>query len=149
MEADLDLDVLDRPFDFDRDSLMAEYEMLEIARNGMVSLFEANKKESLRLYGRDLMKRITEHNRLTRRSIEVWMCSLGVAIVPDRRDDVRQIWSYLTNSRDKLDEAIQQIEKLDDEVALASPLGDSFLPHMSEGEWRELCDDMPSYFAKA
>lgn len=45
----------------------------------------------------------------TRRALEIWMATIGAGITVDRRDDVRDIWKLLEQSKPYLDTAMDEI----------------------------------------
>ena len=106
--GDIPIDVVDRPLDYSRDDLMKFYESLEDIRNNN-TLQIAHTKKMMRQMGVELPKFAEEHAKQTNRSLEVWMATVGAGIALDRRDDVREIWKLLIQSKLSLDEAMDEI----------------------------------------
>jgi len=77
------------------------------------------------------------------------MCTLGSGIVPDKRDDVREIWKFLTSSRSHLEHAIDHLSEVEEKTR---EMTGAYSFGMFEGkdttEWIESCNYIPASFKK-
>ncbi|PCJ60345.1 MAG: hypothetical protein COA65_03710 [Rhodospirillaceae bacterium] len=141
-------EALDRPLDYSRDDLVHFYEMLENIRNKNAIQLEQTKKNMRRL-GIELPEASVQHVKNTSRGLEVWMCTLGAGIAVDRRDDIRDIWKYLSASRSHLEQAIlglRQVEKVTEEMTGMPSAG--MFGNFDIEKWIAACEFIPSIFVK-
>ena len=132
---------IDRPLDYSRDELMKLYSGLETVRNNSVVQMNALKK-NMQNFGMELPDFSVEHAKITSRGLEVWMCTLGAGIAPNRRDDVRSIWMMLSGSLRDAPEAIANIRAVEQQTSDMTGSGQMFA--LSDDEWLELCRYIPS-----
>jgi len=134
----------DRPLDFPRDTLMDLYKILEDLRNtGKLQLKRTQRNMSQ--FGLELPEFAADHAIVSNRALEVWMATIGAGILPNRRDDAREVWSLLHGSRAFLDDAIASIqatEKQTEEMSGQPSAG--FSTVYTNSEWKELCEFVPS-----
>lgn len=135
--------VADRPLDYSRSELMQFYGGLESIRNQSAVEIERTKANMLRL-GMTLPQFAIDHAKNTSRGLEIWMCTLGAGICPNRREDVRDIWSYLTGSLDYIAVAITNIKEIERRTCEMTGAGPIF--GLSYSEWFGLCEYVPSMF---
>lgn len=141
-------DVVDRPLDYTRDDLLRFYEQMEDIRNANTFQIEQTQKIMRRL-GTELPEFSVQHAKNTGRGLEVWMCTVGAGINPDRRDAVREIWQFLSESREHLGNAIAGLREVEQLTAnmTGMPPGGMFSSVNTE-EWLEACRFVPSSFVK-
>lgn len=136
--------IVDRPLDYSRSELMKFYGGLEDIRNQGAIEIENTKANMLR-FGMELPQFAIDHAKNTSRGLEVWMCTLGAGICPNRREDVREIWSHLTGSLDDIAVAINKIKEVERRtLEMTGAVESMFTPSYSE--WFGLCDYVPSMF---
>lgn len=135
--------VVDRPLDYSRSELMKFYGGLENIRNQSAVEMEHTKANMLRL-GLELPQFAIDHAKNTARGLEIWMCTLGAGICPNRREDVREIWSYLTASLDHFAVAITNIREVERRTGEMTGAGPIF--NVTYSEWFGLCEYVPSMF---
>jgi hypothetical protein len=145
-EESLPADLLHQPFNYSRDQLMKIYEILETIRNQNTLQIEATKR-GMRNVGMELPQFSIDHAKNAGRSLEVWMATIGVGVCPERRDDVRLIWSYLNGSRDQLPDAISSLRKIEEKTAvMTGSSADMF--NLRNEEWLDICNFLPEAFVK-
>jgi hypothetical protein len=98
--------------------------------------------------GMELPSFAIEHANNTNRSLEVWMCTLGSGISPDKRDEVREIWKMLLDSKDFLPEAIQSIRDIERQTSEMTGQDANMFDGMDEELWIQSCDYIPASFSK-
>ncbi len=135
--------IVDRPLDYSRRELMQFYGGLENIRNQAAIELQNTKANMLRL-GMTLPQFAIDHAKNTARGLEVWMCTLGAGICPNRREDVREIWSHLAGSSDHLPVAIHNIKDVERKTGEMTGAGPIF--SLSYSEWFGLCEYVPSMF---
>lgn len=138
-------DVFDKPLDYTRDDLMRFYENLEDARISA----ESQRDQLSKSLGESFPKFALEHAINMNRALEIWMVTIGIGIVPERRDDVRKVWLMLTQSKPYLDDAIDEILKM--EAGTAAILGSmytTFFSNLDVTEWKNKCEFIPSQLMK-
>ncbi len=140
-------DVLSRPFDYSRDDLMKIYEEHEDLRNNGALELEQIKKKHMRIHGFDLPAFAIEQSKLTRRALEILMCTIGVGIVPERRAEVRKIWRYLIDSFPQLNEAILSLREQEDKVCKMTGTDERIFP-ADTNLWLDMCRFVPSSLVK-
>jgi hypothetical protein len=148
MGAGVPLDVLNSPLDYSRRDLVTFYGVMENIRNAGTMQIDATKK-NMRNLGVELPKFAEDHALATKRGIEIWMCTVGAGIVPDRRDEVRLIWSYLSKSFDYLKQAINQILEIEDQtIQMTGGVNSEMFSLIDRDEWIKLCQFVPGSFVK-
>lgn len=137
-------DVVDRPLDYSREDLMRVYSALEDIRNGQTIEMARTKK----LSGMENPAFAGDVWKINIRALEVWMATVGAGIATARRDDVREIWELLVQSKPYLENAMNAIIATEQEI-MAS-LGEEGGPSSkyTREEWRVACDFLPSQFSK-
>lgn len=145
--GEIPIDVVDRPLDYSREDLMGFYEVLENIRNDN-TLQIVNMKKMMKKFGMEFPKFAEDHAKQTGRSLEVWMATVGAGIAIDRRDDVREIWKFLTMSKASLDEAISEIVAIENKtMEMTGQEGGMFSAYDPE-EWKDACNFLPAQFTK-
>ena len=156
------LKVLDRPVDYGRDELMTFYRVLEAARNQSIAEFEAAQRSvrgdaaaarqhfgsiGMRFEGlTEIPEFAVKHAKNVQRSIEVWMCTLGAGIAPNRCEDVRLIWSYLMGSMGNLPVAIRELRSIERRTAEITGTPDAeMFDDITPEQWMEFCHYVPSF----
>lgn len=158
------LKVLDRPLDYGRDELMIVYRFLEHVRNQTIAEFEAAQRSvredaaaarqhlgsiAMRFEGpTEIPEFSVKHAKNIQRSIEIWMCTLGAGIAPNRCEDVRSIWSYLVGSMSSLPVAIRELRSIERRTAEMTGMPDAeMFGNITPEQWMEFCCYVPSSFA--
>ncbi len=141
-------DIFDNPLQYRRSDLMGFYNILEDARNQSRLELDVNKK-NMKNFGMELPNFAIDHANNTNRALEVWMCTLGAGISPDKRDDVREIWEMIYSARKTLPESLKQLRDIEKQTGeMTSQITDMF-NGMNDQEWIDACDYLPSYFVKS
>lgn len=124
---------------------MAIYAALEGVRNqGKMQLEHVRKQ--LRHLNADMPEFTIIHEKLATRAFEVWMCTIGASICPERRDDVQKIWQMLKESIPYINEGVALIKN--EEQTIAKITGE-ITPRFDFLERKDLhlmCNDIPSAF---
>jgi hypothetical protein len=150
------LQALDRPLDYGRNELMTFYRVLEDARNQSIAEFEAAQRSvrgaAARQHGMrfegltEIPEFAVKHAKNVQRSIEVWMCTLGAGIAPNRCEDVRLIWSYLMGSMGNLPVAIRELRSIERRTAEMTGMPDAeMFDDITPEQWMEFCRYVPSF----
>lgn len=138
---DIPATVLDRPLDYSRGDLMRFFEMLEDIREA-----SALKEKRLKKSGFPLPDFAVAHFKVSNRALEVWMCTIGAGIVPDRRDDVRQIWQHLAGALSSLPTAILRLHEIEAKTAEMTGASDRMFQGIDTNVWLDACRFVPSAF---
>ena len=140
-------EALDRPLNLGRDDLLSLYERLETLRNQGTAQLE-DTQASMRRFGTELPQFAIDHAKSMRRGLEVWMCTIGAGIVAARRDDVRDIWSYLSGAFDHVEEAISHLRDVERRTGEMTGSADAMgFALIETNQWIELCRFIPSEFS--
>ena len=144
-DIDISFDVFDKPLDYKRDDLMSFFENLEDVR-----IFAESQRDQLsKSLGAAFPDFAREHATDMNRALEIWMVTIGVGIVPDRRDDVRKIWQILAESKPYLDDAIDEILKMEADAAVILGGSDTAIfSNLDVTDWKNKCEFMPSQLMK-
>jgi hypothetical protein len=145
--GDIPISVVDRPLDYSREDLMRFYEVLEDIRNNN-TLQISHTKKMMRKFGMEFPTFAEEHAKLTGRSLEVWMATVGAGIAIDRRDDVREIWNLLTQSKPSLDEAMDEIVETENKTMEMTGQEEGMFSGYDREEWKMACNFLPAQFSK-
>lgn len=125
---------------------MKFYEQLEDIRN-MSNVQLAQTKKGLGRIGIELPDFAVTHAKNTTRGLEVWMCILATGIVPDRTDDVREIWKLLSSSVPSLNDAISKLKKIEEMTNDATGMPTKGMyGNVSDDYWVETCQYVPGIF---
>jgi hypothetical protein len=136
--------MLDKPLDYSRRDLWSIYDVLETLRNHNTLQLDATIKNARRV-GMELPQFSIDHAKATSRALEVWMATIGAGIVPDRRDDVRAIWTHLTGSYDHVGEAIIHLQNVEQRTSeMAGAPAEGMFAQIDPNDWREICRFVPS-----
>lgn len=146
-ECDIPYDVVNRPLDYSRSDLMRFYEALEDIKIGMTQQLDELKKMSSQV-GMQFPKFAQDHAEDTRRALEIWMSTVGAGIVVDRRDDVRDIWKLLRQSKLSLDIVMDDILAVEQKTAEMTGQESFTFALISREDWKHYCDFVPSQFSK-
>ncbi len=145
--GDIPIDVIDRPLDYSRDDLMKFYIIMEDIRNNH-TLQIAHTKKMMSKLGIEFPSFAEEHAKLTGRSLEILMATIGAGITVERRDDVREIWSLLIKSKELLIKAMDEIIETESKtMEITGQKGGMFAEYGCE-EWLAACEFIPAQFKK-
>lgn len=141
-------DALENPLDYPREQMALMYTEMENMRNSATVQLSQLKKGFTRM-GVQLPEEMEDHVKLTNRAIEVWMTLFGCGMAPDVRDDVREIWQYMSNSKNVLKEAMLDLREMSARQAefTGQDIFDSTAP--TDSEWMALCEFVPKQFTKS
>ena len=141
-------DAIENPLDYPREEMAFMYTQMENMRNSATIQVSNLKKQSANM-GINLPLEMEEHVKLTNRAIEVWMTLFGCGLAPDIRDDVRQIWNYLLQSKNDLKNAMIDLRAMSARQAqfTGQDIFDSNMP--TDIEWMQLCEFTPKQFSKS
>lgn len=139
------MEMLDHPFNFDRPTAARVYGVLEQLRNTKVRQMEGTRKSLARM-DMPLPDFIISHVRSSARALEVWMVTVGVAIAPDVRDDVRAIWGYLEGARAVLPVAFAALRAFEDaNEEVTGVRGGALFNSRDDALWAEACRYIPAF----
>ncbi|MCP4474194.1 MAG: hypothetical protein GY821_06435 [Gammaproteobacteria bacterium] len=75
------------------------------------------------------------------------MCTLGAAISPDRREDVKDIWQKLISSKHMLTEALEELKKRENQTKkLLGADSPGLFELLDIDEMQEMCKFVPTVF---
>jgi hypothetical protein len=137
--------IFDRPLDHSRADLVEFYSGLENIRNNATRQREHIQKSLERFGGWPAFA--VEHSKNTNRGLEVWMCTVGSGIAPDVQDDVRQIWTMLSQGLPYTPEAmrhLQEIAQLTEKMTGSDAAG--LFRELPIPKWLAAADFVPSAF---
>jgi len=147
-ECNIPEDVANRPLDYSRSDLMRFYEDLEDIKIGMTRQLEHTKKMVPKIMGMEFPKFAEDHVNDTRRALEIWMATIGAGITVDRRDDVRDIWKLLGQSKPHLDTAMDKILADENKTSDLTSENARVFSLLARQDWRDYCNFVPSQFSK-
>lgn len=139
------LSYFDRPLDHTRADLVALYTGLEHIRNNNNVQREQIERSLARFGG--MPEFAVEQSKNTNRGIEIWMCTVGSGIVPDRRDEVRQIWTMLSEGLPFVREAMRRLQEVAKRTEDATGTKASqMFEALSPEQWIAAADFVPTAF---
>jgi hypothetical protein len=142
LSAEIPQRVLDVPFDCTRKELLTYYTGLEDLRN-LASARLGDTQRNFKRLGLELPQYAVEHAKACNRGLEVWMCTIGAAVVPERRDDVERIWRHLRDAAALVPTAIARLRDLERKI------DDRMFDHVLDDVWIASCAFFPSAFVNA
>ncbi|WP_147276021.1 hypothetical protein [Pelagibacterium lacus] len=139
------MEMLDRPFSFDRQTAASVYGVLEQLRNTNLRQMESTRKSLARM-DMPLPDFILSHVRTSARALEVWMVTVGVGISPDMRADVRAIWGHLEGASPVLPVAFAALRAFADANEEVTGIrGKALFNSLDDGLWAEACRYIPAF----
>ena len=115
-ELNLPEDILHQPIKNTESNLYTLYNVLEKLRNS--SSFQRTQTEkNLKNLGMPMPEYAKGHAIASERALEVWMCTIGLGITPNKKNDVIEIWKLLINTVDLIDDSIERIYEFLDKTA--------------------------------
>ena len=139
------IDVMDRPMDYCREELLHFYELLEDRSNNHFDLIFQTKNMMGEL-GMQLPAFAEVHARDIGRSLNIWMATLGAGIAPDLEDDVREIWTLLVQSKENLDQAMDNILDTESKAMKLSEPQKRWFSDADRSTWKIACHFRPTQF---
>ena len=139
------IDVMDRPMDYCREELLQFYELLEDRSNNHFDLIFQTKNMMGEL-GMQLPAFAEVHARDIGRSLNIWMATLGAGIAPDLEDDVREIWTLLVQSKENLDQAMDNILDTESKAMKLSEPHTRWFSDADRSTWKIACHFRPTQF---
>ena len=139
------IDVMDRPMDYCREELLQFYELLEDRSNNHFDLIFQTKNMMGEL-GMQLPAFAEVHARDIGRSLNIWMATLGAGIAPDLEDDVREIWTLLVQSKENLDQAMDNILDTESKAMKLSEPQKRWFSDADRSTWKIACHFRPTQF---
>lgn len=131
--------VLDSPFNRTREELMTYYVEVEDLRNLSAAKLSDTQRGFKRV-GMELPQVAVDHAKSCNRGLEVWMCTIGAGVVPERRDDVQKIWMYLEGAAAQIPAAISHLRDV------ARRTDDAMFGRITDQAWTMACSFFPSAF---
>ena len=107
-ELNLPESILREPTRQSENNLYSLYNILEVLRNTTTHQRQQTEK-NLKNLGMPMKEYAKGHVIATERAIEVWMCTVGLGISPNKKNDVIEIWKLLINTVDLIDDSIEKI----------------------------------------
>ncbi len=146
-------DMLNRPLDYPRVDLVKLYEGIENIRNQSNAQLEHLKKVTPRIMTMEMPQFVIDRAKDAARGLEIWLCTLGAGIVPDRRDEVREIWDLLQGSMNTAPDAVVSLMRDDKQMqqgltGIGSPGGETIWDDLSPEQVLAACTFVPSSFLK-
>jgi len=137
-------DVVNEPWVYPREEIEQLYSGLEDMRNGAVVQL-ASLKKSFAGMGYKLPEDVEPHVKLTNRSLEVWMTSLGIGMAPDTMQDVQSIWQQLDIPNGHLLPAMSDLREM--AARQQEYTGINIFDEMSvtDSQWAFLCGFRPDW----
>jgi len=77
------------------------------------------------------------------------MATVGSGIVPDRRDDVREIWNLLAEAKPFLDKAFDELIATEKKTMAITGNTQSSIINNDRVEWKDACNFVPAQFSKS
>ncbi len=147
-EIGFPIDLFDAAPSYPRADLLKFYNALEDVRNQSNRQLEITIK-ALRRHSIDMPSFSVNHVKMTNRAIELFMCTVGAGIVPDRRDDVRLIWNRLYDANPYLHPAIEDLRIVESRTTELTGLpSEGMFGGIVTSEWINGCDYIPAYLSK-
>ena len=140
-----DLDsVVNNPFAYSREELLAVYSNLENLRNEATFQLAGLKKGFANM-GYELPDELSAHVKLTNRSLELWMVTLGAGLLSGQDQNIRFVWRLMQGSVDELEQAISEIRDVADRQAeyTGQNIFDDFVS--TDQEWLTMCRFSPKW----
>lgn len=137
--------VLNQPFDYPRNELMQLYSGMEDIRNNNEIQFKQLQK-GMQRFEIEIPDFAKEQVEITRRATELWMVTIGAGVVPEKRDEVRKIWSLINDSKGSLSEAIEDLRRVELLTAEVTGFGDSgphYFNEINTETWISICEFRP------
>ena len=131
--------------DYCREELLQFYELLEDRSNNHFDLIFQTKNMMGEL-GMQLPAFAEVHARDIGRSLNIWMATLGAGIAPDLEDDVREIWTLLVQSKENLDQAMDNILDTESKAMKLSEPQKRWFSDADRSTWKIACHFRPTQF---
>lgn len=141
------LDVVNRPLDYSRNDLMGFYEMLEDVHNNQALQRQQTKKMLVQM-GMEFPEFAEENAKDANMALNIWMVTVGSGIVIDRRDDVRDIWRLLIDSRPFIADAITHMLQIQELTAQMTGQEVEIMDEESVDIMKQLSNFCPEQFSK-
>tara|TARA_R110002012_G_scaffold260739_2_gene442461 strand:- start:594 stop:1199 length:606 start_codon:yes stop_codon:yes gene_type:complete len=141
------LDVVNRPLDYSRNDLMGFYEILEDVHNNQALQRQQTKKMLVQM-GMEFPEFAEENAKDANTALNIWMVTVGSGIVIDRRDDVRDIWRLLIDSRPFIADAITHILQIQELTAQMTGQEVEIMDEESVDIMKQLSNFCPEQFSK-
>lgn len=146
--AGIEHTVLDNPLEYTRESLTRHFETMERIRDLARKELRITSRDTRRS-GDTLPGFSIKHIQNILSALELWMCTVGAGIVPNKKEEVDYIWCVMAGSQDCLEQAISSIREVEAQTASLSGVPrDDMFGRISNDEWLRLCNFMPSAFCR-
>jgi hypothetical protein len=129
--------VLDNPFTHTRDQLIMYYVDIEDVRN-LAAARLSDTQQGFKRLGMNLPQYATDHAKACNRGLEVWMCTIGAAVVPERRNDVQRARGHLKEAASQVPTAIAHLREVERKT------GDGMFDGVTDDAWTTACRFFPS-----
>lgn len=150
-ELDFPENILREPIRQSENNLYSLYTVLEKGRNNNTYQREQTEK-NLKNLGMPMKEYAKGHAIAAERAIEVWMCTVGLGISPNKKNDVIEIWELLINSVDLIDDSIEKIYEFLDRVTEDTGVNDyetmEMFTSLDKKTWKEESYFTPDFIKK-
>ena len=127
------------------DDLMYMFERLE----GIITSSRSNGKQLRRnqrnLFSQDIPQFAQDHWVTTERGVQVWMCTVAAAILPDRLGHVREIWNQIEGAGASVRDAVAHFRDLGSKFEAAFGEAPGIISHMDAEEAVKFCAFVPTF----
>lgn len=137
-------EIVNSPSSYPRNQIEELYSHFEDMRNGSVMQLASLKKNFAGM-GFKLPEDVEPHVKLTNRSLEIWMVSLGLGLVPDIQMDLRRIWQTLNISQSQLLPAMTELREMAARQQEYTGVNIFDQLDVTDTQWIFLCSYRPSW----
>jgi hypothetical protein len=107
---------------------------------------ETLRRNQRAISGTDIPSFLQDHWAVVQRSVQVWMCTVGAAIAPERLEDARAVWRHLVGATASAREAIAQLREVGNATgAMYGEAGVDFLSDVDTEEAIKACSFVPNF----
>lgn len=143
-EMNLSEDLLKNPKIYNDNELFTFYTEFEKIRNQSTAQRLATEK-NLKKMGMPMPEYAKGHAIASERALEVWMCTLAIGIIEDKKRDIEKIWGMLMESSDLLENAITKIQHHSDKTEQDTGIRDGIFDDIYIDEWAKEGLFMPNF----
>jgi hypothetical protein len=136
--------LLNNPFDLAAPDLMSVFDGLADSVISFRMNGQRLRQNQRAIFGTDIPQFVLDHWTVFERGYLVWMSTIGAGIIPNRRSDVRAIWTYLAGSKASAREAIAHLHEVGARLG-AEFGGDNPFSGWNTEEWLKHCEFVPDF----
>lgn len=137
-------EIVDSPSLYPRSQIEELYSHFEDMRNGS-DLQLSSLKKNFTGMGYKLPEDVEPHVKLTNRSLEIWMVSLGLGLAPDIQVDLNRIWQILKISQSHLLPAMLELREMASRQQEYTGVNIFDQLDITDTQWVFLCSYRPSW----